>query len=81
MKFAFHFAAVLLVGCASPTVGPKPNITPVAVSNTATRTSIKQTRASIQQARSRIKEAQAHEAKGNTALEKADNLLNQILKK
>lgn len=71
----------LLTSCASPNVGPKPDVTPVAVSNTATRAEIKNTRVHIKEARARIKEAQIHEAKGDTALEKADDLINQMLKK
>jgi uncharacterized protein YcfL len=66
--------AVILAGCAAPQVGPTPNIQPVKASNTATR-------ASIKAARSRIHEAKIHAAKGATALEKANDLLSQMLKK
>jgi hypothetical protein len=63
----------LLPACAmNTTVGPKPDVAPVRVSNKATR-------ASIKKARSSIKEAQTKQAEGDTALEKAHNYLSQLL--
>ena len=73
---------VALSSCATKSVvGPKPNTAPVAASNAATRASIIKTRAKIKATRDSLKEAQAHEAKGATALEKADDLLTKMLKK
>ena len=73
---------VALSSCAVPTkVGPKPNIAPVSTANAATRARIAKTREGIKQVRSSIKESRMHAAKGATSLEKADDLLNQMLKK
>lgn len=84
LRSNFILVAILagfLAGCATPQVGPKPNIAPVSTSNAATRVGIKQTRASIKQARDSIKESQVHAAEGATALEKANGILDQMLKK
>lgn len=63
-----------LASCSAPPhVGPMPDARPAAVSNTATRAELKATR-------SRIKVAKAHAAQGATALEKAGNLITQMLK-
>lgn len=72
MKPFFLLPILLLTACASTTVGPKPDIQPVVVSNKATRVSIKKAKASIT-------EAQMKEAEGDTALERAHSLLNQVL--
>lgn len=71
---AVVLTAATLISCANPQVGQKPTTAAVTTSNEATRQRVRV-------ARSKIKEAQQHEAKGATALEKADNLLNQMLKK
>ena len=69
----FLLLCAFLPACAmNTTVGPKPNVTPVTVSNKATR-------ASIKKARSSIKTAQMKQAEGDTALEKAHNYLSQLL--
>lgn len=72
MKPFFLLSILLLTACASTIVGPKPDIQPVVVSNKATRVSIKKAKASIT-------EAQMKEAEGDTALERAHSLLNQVL--
>lgn len=76
MKFIYCALALLIVtGCAQvPQVGHKPNIIPVAKSNTATRASIKQTRTHIKEARDKQNESLS-------ALEKADKNLTRLLGK
>ncbi len=71
--FLFSLLAIFLTACAATgPVGPKPDVTPVKVSNKATRTSIKKARTSI-------KQAQLKQAEGDTALERAHSLLDQVL--
>jgi hypothetical protein len=81
MKILLAFATLLLIGCATPQVGPKANTTPVSTSNANTRAGITRTRASISRTRASIKTSQEHAAKGASALEKADSLITQMLKK
>jgi hypothetical protein len=80
MKPYFLLVALVLIGCASPQVGPKPDTAPVSTSNAATRASITQSQAKIQQSRDQYRQAKIHGAKGATALEKADDLISQMLK-
>jgi hypothetical protein len=80
LRFLIALWPVLVMGCQSTAVvGPKPQTAPVSASNAATRQGIQQTRTKIQQTRAAIKDAQLHEAKGATALEKADDLLTQMI--
>lgn len=71
-SFFLIIIALFFIGCATAPVGPKPNVTPITVSNKATRASIKKVRTSI-------KTAQMKQAEGDTALEKAHSYLNQLL--
>jgi hypothetical protein len=76
-------ATNLVIGCAQtvPKVGPTPSTVPVSTSNAATRAAIKRTQTSIYKTREDLKQSRIHAAKGATSLEKADDLLSQMLKK